>query len=602
MEPLLAKLEHPLWEVRCRALVSLRSKLRAGLVSSDALAQVYALPEALLDFAAQPPAERADGVAMQLNALALLEAVASEDRGAYRLAALGAASTLHQIAATADSQVGEAANLVSRAAMRSLPESAQLPSSEETPPRCLVGRGISLKAPTSSTPAVRDHPTPEGPPAAPGAAAPCAAVRPPSAVSPACGELSGFSASSSAAARRALSYAPAVVGSWAPERDGAFQTAPATSGLPEASWTRLPTPILSQSDEAALHQACVALQQPGTRGLCAACLAFAELADDLPIGALLRRPSAIEGILSLIRTAEHAPDGHLGELGGAALAAVGSVTSRLALEIRARADPLRHVAQSVPTQQTSGGAPSGSAALTGAAARWPVWKLAAALWSSLTPLLRRPAAVPVLAPQLLSLLPLLDPPQRDLPTVSRTHPAQAAPFDAAFEAAVPLWRDLLLGLCGALHAHGLAGLTTGESLPLSSEAAPLLLLLICAASTIPERLLRAAAPPALRTMLRLAAAEPWLAVCQPHVQALARQKLRVLDEGVRVISDGAATVEAAARHACRLDAHLESLGSVGRAVGGAVGGGVGGGIMTTWPCLRRVSIDELTELCACVGV
>jgi len=563
VEMLSQKLLHPLEEVRQRSARSLHSKLDAGLFTLHELTLEPTLPLNLLRLLESPDAGG------KVEAVALLARLAAHSSTSKQLAGLGAVAILQRVQAdNTQTVLHEGATAAVEELLRQH-DGAVLTiaaESDHTPP-------------PPPQPVVRTQPRPN---AAPGAS-------------------------------RALKFGTEAP---APPQPSSTSALVLSVAPPPLACRRLGATPLDASDEQMLFEATVRLSMAEERVLLNACHQLAtEVAYDLPAGSLIHRPELLQGLVSLLRTtdvAEHS------ELAAGALHALDVISQQIVAALRLQADHELQAARASPQQHenrrpastasnqtpsdlaetssgvsgSDGGGGGGGGASAG---RWEVWQLADAVWSTATPLLRRLEMAPRVCRLLVRLLPLLYLP-----------PAQDEDAETA-EAAAALWRGHFEALCAVLRFHRLipsAAAADAEFEAAWPELQPtqlaLLLLTLLMASTLPPSLLRAAAPPAIATLLRGLAADPFIAICQPSAHRLAQRCLRELDPAAARAAAAASRLEAAAAAARVLvGRELSRGGELGQARGALAGndpGALDGRRSELARCLPALSYHDQPQL------
>jgi len=374
------KLAHPLQEVRLRSLRSLRSKLDAGLVNPSELSCDPSLLRALLQLLGSSAS-----VGVALDVLELLQRLAVEPSGARQLVGFGALDRLSHLQATSPP-----AEPVAILAKRLIERLVHLPSN-----------AVEAASPSAAVPSPRTPPHFD-----------VQSVSRP-ADPPPCSRALFLSASEQF-----------------PESTPFHMERPAARMLPAPTWTRLARVLLTRTDEQALFEAGVRLKMTEPAVLCDACAHVGgEIAHDIGAPAIFARPGMLEGLLSLIRTTEHA---ELNDLSVGALTALQQLVDRTTDGLKARLDT-RLCHDATPESEEAPG--------------WQVWELADATWSAATPLLRlREGSVHAL-PLLMGVLPLLYVPPHDAKTEHVD--AAAALWRSYFEKV--LFKPLLVSSQTSLH-------------------------------------------------------------------------------------------------------------------------------------------------------
>ena len=285
---LVAKLSHPLAEVRQRSVHSLRSKVDGRLVPVSNLSSEAALPGSLMTLAASTESLPS----VQLDALVLLERLAGDSAVARQLVKLGAIGELQRVQATAMAGSNGDADAVTAAAARAAEAILHHPVGE---------------LPFIEIPSAHEH-TPPPTTTAPPARLPTAGGA----------GGAGVMASRSLQADFAGAVSYTARGRDGADLPGGRRLADAKLALPCPPWMDLrAAAALGRSDEQALFEGSVRLQMTDGRVLHDTCAAIGgTLCRDLPASALLSRPELYTGLVSLLRTTEAAG---LGQLALAAL-------------------------------------------------------------------------------------------------------------------------------------------------------------------------------------------------------------------------------------------------------------------------------------------
>ena len=604
---LIMKLSHELPDVRQRSVHSLRTKVDAHLLDVGEVCRAADLPAKLVSLTRSPDSLPS----VQLDTLALIDKLSSDAGFARQLVLAGAISVLQRVQTT---------------------------SLEAAPPGDAVAAAAScavdaiLRHPVGDLPAIErpialEHTPPAAPPPPGGARATLA--RPGGAVSSASRALEFGAAGGSHPGEAPIVYthsdpAPARVGREG--RDGGVGGVGATSvSFSCPGWMDLAgTVALGRADEQALFEASVRLQMSDGRVLRETCASVGgALCHDLPAGALLRRPSLLKGLLSLLRTTEWS---ELGDLALAALTCATELVAQLHAALHDAADAPDRAHQLAPptTAHTEaeelslpsaggGGRSAATAAAAAAAAwlpappggglmgepaAWAPWQVADAVWTAVVPLLRHPDAAPAALPLLLRTLPLLYTPPADVLAVMRASDAavsedaanaaaaaaavaaaaaaESAPADAdaIIRAAAALWRGHLNAMLGVLRFRRL--LLASEEAPgwaeLQPADLPLLLLALSCVAACPRELLPLAAPPGLSALLVAFVADAYLEICEPSAHVHASRCLGVLDPPAAQAAAAAARVERAAQAALALALESETRPPLRERVGRAMPG------------------------------
>jgi hypothetical protein len=594
---LIMKLSHELPDVRQRSVHSLRTKVDAHLLDVGEVCRSADLPAKLVSLTSLPDSLPS----VQLDTLALIDKLSSDAGFARQIVLAGAIGVLQRV---------QAASL-----------EAAPPGGGEDAVAAAASRAVDaiLRHPVGDLPAIErpialDRTPPAAPPPPGGARAIFA--RPGGAVSSASRALEFGAAGGSHPGEAPIVYThsdPAPARGGREGRDGGVGGVGgvgATSvSFPCPVWMDLAgTVALGRADEQALFEASVRLQMSDGRVLRETCASVGgALCHDLPAGALLRRPSLLKGLLSLLRTTEWS---ELGDLALAALTCATELVAQLHAALHDAADAPDRAHQlappttalteaeefGLPFHVTSAGGGGRSAATAAAAAAaawlpappggglmgepaaWAPWQVADAVWTAVLPLLRHPDAAPAALPLLHRTLPLLYTPPADVLAVMRASDAAAsedaanavaavaaaaesapADADAIIRAAAALWRAHLDAMLGVLRFRRLLPAT--EEAPgwaeLQPADLPLLLLALTCVAACPRELLPLAAPPGLSALLVAFVADAYLEICEPSAHESASRCLGVLDPPAAQAAAAAARVERAAQAALALESQTK---------------------------------------------
>ena len=554
---LIAKLQHPLAEVRQRAVHSLRLKVDALLVKVDDLRLEPDLLQHLLQLVISE-----SKALVRLDALAVIESLASASECSRQLVQLGAISELQKVQASGGDDGGTG---ISRAAERIVDKILHHPLSE------LPLRSLEQHSPTAAGAAAAVH------------------SRPPPAAAVAVSRSLDFSSSNSSASTASASV------TYAGEGRPRKPLADALLTLPCPPWMALRCVPLFRVDEQALFETAVRLQMSDTRVLTETCTHLGGvLCHDLPAAAVLRRPELYHSLFSLLRTAELAD---IGELALAALHTTSELVSQLIAALKGAADaPTRFPPISDPLSSsdcahaTSAGAlASAPASAPGAgpafkADGWEAWQVADAVWNAVTPLLRHPAAAPAAIPLLSRVLPLLFTPPSPTPSLASDNASPAfvnrdsMDEERIRQHAIVMWRGYLEASISVLRFHRLlpggqpeaklsdaAGEESDAAPPwrnLTSSHLQLILLGLSCAAACPSSFLVHAAPQGLVALLSRCVADPYLAICEAHAHNTARQCLRTIDPAAERFAAKTAAVEAALHSSRSISVPTDGLRSV----------------------------------------